>query len=172
MHSNLYGQVFREEQEVIDLLFQNPDLDITKINFADNNVVDKFNNSAKLCNLDITIHKEETPNISTEEFDQQQQCNWFIPKEYLDMDIEIWLYEKCQTETEFSRVQQEYDLFKSNNMVIVLKVVKYLVDTFRANNVVWGVGRGSSVASYCLYLLGLHKINSIDYNLDIGEFLK
>lgn len=172
MHSNLYGQVFREEQEVIDLLFQNPDLDITKINFADNNVVDKFNNSAKLCNLDIAIHKEETPNLPVEDFDQQQQRNWFIPKEYLDMDIEIWLYEKCQTEIEFSRVQQEYELFKAHNMVIVLKVVKYLVDTFRANNIVWGVGRGSSVASYCLYLLGLHKINSIKYNLDIGEFLK
>lgn len=172
MHSNLYGQVFREEQEVIDLLFQNPDLDISKLNFADDAVVEKFNNSAKLCNLDIAIHKEETPTITTEEFDQQHQREWFIPKEYLDMDIEIWLYEHCQTEIEFARVQQEYELFKAHNMVTVLKVVKYLVDTFRANKVVWGVGRGSSVASYCLYLLGLHKINSIHYNLDIGEFLK
>jgi DNA polymerase III alpha subunit len=40
------------------------------------------------------------------------------------------------------------------------------------NNVVWGVGRGSSVASYVLYLLGVHKIDSLKYNLDIHEFLK
>ena len=172
MHSNLYGQIFRQEQEVIDLLFQNPNLDISKINFADQSVVDKFNASAKLCNLDLSIHKDETPEVSVHEFDQEQQRNWFIPKEYLEMDIEIWLYEHCTTEIEFSRVQQEYDLFKTHNMVIVLKVVKYLVDTFRQNQIVWGVGRGSSVASYCLYLLGLHKVNSIQYNLDIGEFLK
>ena len=48
----------------------------------------------------------------------------------------------------------------------------YLVDTFSENDVVWGVGRGSSVASYCLYLIGLHKIDSIKYELDIKEFLK
>jgi len=34
------------------------------------------------------------------------------------------------------------------------------------------VGRGSSVASYCLYLLGVHKINSLKFDLDIKEFLK
>jgi DNA polymerase III alpha subunit len=50
--------------------------------------------------------------------------------------------------------------------------MKYLVDTLRKNNVVWGVGRGSSVASYILYLIGVHKVDSIKYNLDINEFLK
>jgi DNA polymerase III alpha subunit len=38
--------------------------------------------------------------------------------------------------------------------------------------VLWGVGRGSSVASYCLYILGVHKVDSIKYELDIHEFLK
>jgi DNA polymerase III alpha subunit len=57
-------------------------------------------------------------------------------------------------------------------MVDVLKAMKYLVDTLRANNVVWGVGRGSSVASYALYLIGVHKIDSIKYNLPIEEFFK
>jgi DNA polymerase III alpha subunit len=42
----------------------------------------------------------------------------------------------------------------------------------RSNNIVWGVGRGSSVASYVLYLLGVHKVDSIKYGLDIREFLK
>jgi len=50
--------------------------------------------------------------------------------------------------------------------------LKYLVDTLRKNNVIWGVGRGSSVASYVLFLLGVHKIDSLYYNLDIEEFLK
>jgi DNA polymerase III alpha subunit len=42
----------------------------------------------------------------------------------------------------------------------------------RDNNIVWGVGRGSSVASYVLYLLGIHKIDSIKYNLSPDEFFK
>jgi len=51
-------------------------------------------------------------------------------------------------------------------------MAKYFVDTMQANNVVWGVGRGSSVASYVLYLIGVHKIDSIKYNLDWQEFLR
>jgi DNA polymerase III alpha subunit len=46
------------------------------------------------------------------------------------------------------------------------------VETMRVNNIVWGVGRGSSVASYVLYLIGVHKIDSMYYDLDIEEFLR
>jgi len=63
-------------------------------------------------------------------------------------------------------------LFKSHAMMDVLQFLKYMVDTLRENNIVWGVGRGSSVASYVLYLLGVHKVNSIKYNLDPTEFLR
>ena len=48
----------------------------------------------------------------------------------------------------------------------------YFVDTLRANNVVWGVGRGSSVASYVLFIIGVHKIDSVKYKLPINEFFK
>jgi DNA polymerase III alpha subunit len=50
--------------------------------------------------------------------------------------------------------------------------MKYIVDTLRKNQIVWGVGRGSSVASYALYLIGVHKIDSVKYDLPIGEFFK
>ena len=42
----------------------------------------------------------------------------------------------------------------------------------RKNNIVWGVGRGSSVSSYVLFLMGVHKVDSMKYNLDIKDFLK
>lgn len=99
--------------------------------------------------------------------------NWFIPKEYQEMDIEAWIWSQTPPwDPEHSRVQQELELFKSNNMMPVLKAIKFIVDTLRANNVVWGVGRGSSVASYVLHLIGIHKINSVKYNLPIDEFFK
>ena len=40
------------------------------------------------------------------------------------------------------------------------------------NRVIWGVGRGSSVASYVLYKLGIHRVDSMFYELDIDEFLR
>jgi DNA polymerase III alpha subunit len=54
----------------------------------------------------------------------------------------------------------------------MLRLLFYLVDDFRERGVVWGVGRGSSVASYCLFLIGVHKIDAILYDLSIKEFLK
>lgn len=97
--------------------------------------------------------------------------NWFIPKEYKDMDIEGFLIEHCPKEN-YNRLQLELDLYKKHNMIPVLKTMKYIVDTLRSNNIVWGVGRGSSVSSYVLYLIGIHKIDSVKYNLPIDEFFK
>jgi len=63
-------------------------------------------------------------------------------------------------------------LFQERDMFVLLRYLKYLVDTMRENNIVWGVGRGSSVASFVLFLLGIHRINSLYYDLSIDEFLK
>ena len=57
--------------------------------------------------------------------------------------------------------EEELILFKERDLIPLLRYLKYLVDTMRKHNIVWGVGRGSSVASYILYLIGVHKINSI-----------
>lgn len=97
--------------------------------------------------------------------------NWFIPESYKNLDIEQWLIDRCPNDN-LERLQQELDLFQKNNMTSVLKTMKYLVDVFRENNIVWGVGRGSSVASYALFLIGVHKIDSVKYNLPITEFFK
>jgi DNA polymerase III alpha subunit len=97
--------------------------------------------------------------------------NWFIPNEYCPNLVE-YLYGCCTTDTQRDRVSLELELFIKNNMYDVLHVMKYIVDTLRSNNIVWGVGRGSSVASYVLYLIGVHKVDSIKYNLPIEEFFK
>jgi len=99
--------------------------------------------------------------------------HWFIPTEYQEMDIEDWVREQTPPwDPQHSRVTQELELFRKHEMIPVLKAMKYIVDTLRANNVVWGVGRGSSVASYVLHIIGVHKIDSIKYNIPIEEFFK
>ena len=96
---------------------------------------------------------------------------WFIPSEYKDMDIEEFLISQCPKENH-DRLVLEMELYRKHNMIPVLRAMKYIVDTLRKNNIVWGVGRGSSVASYVLFLLGVHKIDSVKYNLPIEEFFK
>jgi DNA polymerase III alpha subunit len=95
-----------------------------------------------------------------------------MPKQYLEMDIAKWILDQCKTDEELQRVGQELILYQERDLFNLLRFMKYLVDTLRKNKIVWGVGRGSSVASYVLYLLGVHRINSIYYELDIAEFLK
>ena len=98
--------------------------------------------------------------------------NWFIPYEYKTMDILDWLYQRCPTPEIRERVVEELRLFAKHDMIPMLKTMKYVVDTLRVNNVVWGVGRGSSVASYVLFIIGVHKIDSVKYKLPINEFFK
>ena len=97
---------------------------------------------------------------------------WFIPQEYKTMDILDFLYQRCPTPEIRERVVEELRLFAKHDMIPMLKAMKYIVDTLRANNVVWGVGRGSSVASYVLFIIGVHKIDSVKYKLPINEFFK
>ncbi len=97
--------------------------------------------------------------------------HWFIPNDYCPNLTEM-LYGMCETDDQRDRVSQELELYIKHGMYDVLHVMKFIVDTLRANNIVWGVGRGSSVASYVLFLIGVHKIDSIKYKLPIEEFFK
>ena len=59
-----------------------------------------------------------------------------------------------------------------NETVGIKQLAEYSEINLKTNSIVWGVGRGSSVASYVLFLLGVHKIDSVKYNLDWREFLR
>lgn len=97
---------------------------------------------------------------------------WNIPTKYKTLDMESYLLSLCKNEEQSARVLIEYAMFEERNLIPLLQFLTYIVDYMRENEIVWGVGRGSSVASYCLYLLGVHKVDSIKYDLPIEEFLK
>lgn len=105
-------------------------------------------------------------------YDQACQTLWHMPDSYKTLDIESLVLSQCKSVEETNRVTEELAEFKSRDMINLLRFLKYLVDTLRENNILWGVGRGSSVASYVLYIIGVHKINSLEYNLDWREFLR
>jgi DNA polymerase III alpha subunit len=114
----------------------------------------------------------ENLSISIEEFDDKNQSSWNFPDTYKNMDIAKYILDQCKNDEELQRVGKELLLYQEKDMFMLLKYLKYLVDTMRENNIVWGVGRGSSVSSFVLFLLGVHKINSLYYDLEIEEFLK
>jgi DNA polymerase III alpha subunit len=167
-----YGQISISEQEAFEALYSGKikTLDSVRVNGD----ITQYN-QARLLNADRIselLAPEDFSGTSIEFFDESNQCDWFMPEEYQSFPIADWLLEQCQTDNERNRVSQELELFIQHGMFDLLFYLKYLVDTMRENKIVWGVGRGSSVASYVLYLIGVHRINSIKYNLDINEFLK
>ena len=97
---------------------------------------------------------------------------WFIPKKYLELDVSKCVLDKCKTDAERDRINLEMQEFIKRDMIKVLQFLIYFIDTMRENNLVWGTGRGSSVASYVLFLIGVHKVDSIKYDLDYKEFLR
>jgi DNA polymerase III alpha subunit len=151
-------------------LYKNPKLDVSLFQVEDSI---EYNRSVADLHAELDL-LDSYHNISqtVEEFDRICQSNWRMPQEYKELDIAEYILGLCQQEHELQRVGQELLLYQERNLFDLLRYLKYLVDTLRKNNVVWGVGRGSSVASYVLFLLGVHKIDSLYYNLDIDEFLK
>ena len=170
MKYDQYGQAYTTSNELCDLLYKNPTLDISRFQVEDSL---EYNRSvAELyAELDL-LDSYQTINQTVEEFDQTLQNNWHMPQEYKNMDIAEYVLGLCREDHELQRVAQELLLYQERDLFDLLRYLKYLVDTLRQNNIVWGVGRGSSVASYVLFLIGVHKIDSLYYNLDIEEFLK
>ena len=168
MKTDKYGQLIFNQNDLCELFLEDPTRTVS------NALVDtiiEFNGFLSLENTPNLKHYRDT-NISLEEFDKINQSNWHMPKEYYDLDIAKWVLDQCKTGEELQRAGDELIKFQERNMFVLLQYLKYLVDTMRDNNIVWGVGRGSSVASFVLFLIGIHRINSLYYQLDIGEFLK
>ena len=170
MKYDQYGQTYTNSQELCDLLYKNPGLDISLFQVEDSI---EYNRSVAELHAELDL-LDSYHNISqtVEEFDATLQKNWHMPVEYKDLDIAEYILSLCKEDYELQRVGQELLLYQERDLFNLLRYLKYLVDTLRKNNVVWGVGRGSSVASYVLFLIGVHKIDSLYYNLDIEEFLK
>lgn len=160
-----YGQFIFTEDEICEEFMKTPILNIGKI------LVNKhitFDDELELNTIpNTTLYVE--PNL---DFDKLNQEQFFIPNEYKNFDIAKFVLEQCRNDEELQRVGQELLLFQELNMFDTLIYLKYLVDTMRKNNIVWGVGRGSSVASFVLFLIGVHKINSLYYDISINEFLR
>jgi DNA polymerase III alpha subunit len=172
MRTNKYGQIILDREEIFTGLYSGKLVNLDEFFTDDVELVQQLTQSLKANYDQVPGVKQYTESDEPVEiFDQANQSNWYMPEQYKTMDIEEFLVNECPKQ-HYTRLIEELELFRQHNMIDLLKYLKYLVDTMREQSIVWGVGRGSSVASYCLYLIGVHKIDSIKYELDIREFLR
>ena len=173
MIQNKFSELVFSENNVCDLLMQGRSIESLKKVVVDETV-----------NIEELIQVVEQPDslltwtfpynqcTSVAEFHAQQQRNWHMPDEYKTLDIADHVLKLCNSQDELQRCGEELLIYQERNLFNLLRYLKYLVDVMKQNNIVWGVGRGSSVASFVLYKLEIHRINSLYYNLDVGEFLR
>lgn len=164
------GQISYDVDELVEVLYANPDANLMQ--FLVENPGQYNAAVATTYSFFSLLSTYKSFDGSVEEFDLANQNFWLMPNTYKELDIAKFVLDRCQTEAELQRCGEELLLFQERDMFNLLRWLVYFVDTMRTHNIVWGVGRGSSVASYVLYLIGVHKINSLYYDLDIAEFLK
>jgi DNA polymerase III alpha subunit len=167
-----WGNVIFDTDGLIDHLMRGHDLDGDMMARPVPGVLSYNQLCKELDHPDDQVGMYSPPNVTVADWDATYQDNWFTPEPWASMDVREWLLEQCSTEAQVQRILDEWELFSERDMIPVLRFLLYMVDTFRQNDVVWGVGRGSSVASYALYLMGVHKVDSLAFDLDIHEFLK
>jgi hypothetical protein len=170
MKTDQYGQIIYNESDLVNMVMSGATIESLSGMLVEPGVTLETA-SAYLEQVPDLIEYVFT-DMTVEEFDVMKQNSWHMPDEYRRMDIAEYILSLCDSDAKLQRCGQELLLFQERNLFDLLRYLKYLVDTLQANRMIWGVGRGSSVASYVLYLLGVHRIDSIFYELDPSEFLR
>jgi DNA polymerase III alpha subunit len=169
MKQTSHGELVYSESDLCNLIMQGCAIDDVTVDQSVN-----LESAAAILN-DIPkfiAYNELVEQLSTEQFDHRNQQQWFMPESYRNMDIAELVLNLCATDAELQRCGHELMLFQERGLFDLLRYLKYLVDVMSEHKLIWGVGRGSSVASYVLYKLGVHRIDSLYYDLDPAEFLR
>lgn len=172
MRQNTNGEMIFSEDDLCNLVMQGHNLS-TSIGIVVDSTVDLETAIMILEDVPSFIRYNELADSQpVKDFDHRCQGNWKMPQQYKEIDIAEYVLGLCKTNAELQRVGEELLLFQERGLFDLLRYLHYLVYVMKENRVIWGVGRGSSVASYVLYLLGVHRINSMFYDLDPHEFLR
>lgn len=112
---------------------------------------------------------------------RELDLTWDIPDEFKHLNVVEYLCDKhiqmtegmdpAEADERDIRLLTEIQTYKRMGLFDVLRAIIWLINNLTAHSVVWGVGRGSSVASYVLYVIGVHDVDSHAYQLDIDDFL-
>lgn len=168
---NNYGDIILNRDDAVEFMLEGEN--ISGVMVDDEDEVELYHRMTSLIDGNSpTINKTKTYTMQPDKHLRRLSKRWLIPPEYQYLDVVDYLISRCSTDIEKQRVAAELEEFHKRNEINVLKVMIYIVDQFRKNDVVWGVGRGSSVSCFCLYLIGINKINPLKYDISYTEFFK
>lgn len=173
MIKNKFGELVFNEDDLFHVIMQGQQVTTLTDVYVDANIdLEKIINLLEDSGTINTWSRFDAGDVTVDEYDSAKQQQWFMPASYMTLDIAEHVLGLCKTEQELQRCGHELLMFQERNLFNLLRYLKYLVDTMQENRLIWGVGRGSSVASYVLYKLGVHRIDSMFYDLDPSEFLR
>jgi len=169
---NIYGQAILSSENLKELLLQGKS--ISHLNVIKDEEIELYEKyQSDLISDTRTVFLDAPPeDIDFDKFHELRAEEWIFPVEYQQIDVLSWLLDKCSTEQQIARVHEEFALFKDRDLIMLLRLFIFLVSYMRKKGYVWGVGRGSSVSSYILFLIGVHRVDSLKYGLDIKDYLK
>lgn len=161
------GTVICNEHAAIEMLYRG--LDLQNLIMSPSEDVELFNQANR--RLDAGL-----PEIIVSDHGIYPNVDWYslwlTPPEFEDIDVRGFCLSMCDDDVKRARVKEEMDLYEERGMLPVLRHLIFMVDDLRQRKITWGVGRGSSVSSYVLYLIGINRIDPLRFSLDIREFLK
>lgn len=171
MKTNMYGQAILSSQDLQELLLQGKHIGHFNVIKDDDIELYKQFQDSLLKNETIFLDAPKE-DLTFDDFHKERADDWIFPLKYQKINVLEWLLEKCKTEEAIDRVHEEYILYEARDLIMLLRMFIYLVDYMREKKFIWGVGRGSSVSSYILYLIGVHRVDSLKYQFDINDYLK
>lgn len=171
LKTNIYGQAILSSDYLRELLLQGKNIGHLNVLQDDDIILYETFQSSLLKQKTVFLDPPEET-LTFNEFHEQRADEWIFPEEYQKIDVLQFLLDKCNTDTQKDRVYEEYKMYEERELIMLLRLFIYLVDYMRKNKKIWGVGRGSSVSSYILFLIGVHRVDSLRYGFDIKDYLK
>jgi DNA polymerase III alpha subunit len=169
MRLDKFGNPIFNSQDIFKFLYQGK---LTNLKDLTVDYTEDIEQLEQTAGFTFQRFNEQLNQLDIADFDSALQSDWFMPPEYKEFDVKEWCLSRCTTNEQIKRVEAEMAAYEERGMIPLLQWTKHFVDTCNENGIVWGIGRGSSVASFVLYLLGVHQIDSVKYNLDWQEFLR
>ena len=174
MITDAYGNCSFATKEVIDLLYSGES--ISQYTLDDDIETRMHNENAKHFELDNLLQHMHI-DMPADEYHTLLANTWIVPDEYANMDIDVYLTKqlaqrKLDRDVYIDRLADELTEYRDRGMIQILVYLVYMIDVCKQNHIVTGIGRGSSVSSLVLYLIGTHYMDPVKYNLSYKEFLR
>ena len=81
-----YGRQIHTEDSAIDLIYHNPTVNLSNLEF-DKDTIQSFNNACEMLYVEDRLKSAEELEITPDQYHKSNQQKWHMPDEYKNLDI-------------------------------------------------------------------------------------